>query len=441
MSELSNWSRVAAGNNESPPDGWPEGMLPSQVNNTAREDRAALAREFQTRAGKARTGGSGNIYTLTLDEPHTFSTLAGRIVSCTFDRANTGISWLNVNSLGAREIRRVDGSLVEPDDLPALDVDLLFYDGNHFTALTVPVDVTAATTALNEYLETVGATATAGTGSDFTLTYDDDSVSSLSSITGRLFGFKADRALIAGSAPRMNINGTGNLAVVDLNGDAATWSSNEGLLGFYDGSNFVVLKQGALDAGSVTADTTNFDGLLSSTDTDVQTALETLDEVGASEISVDVASFDGLLGDTDTDAQAALETLDDLDLGTQFSYASPDLDTTIPSDININTYFAPTLTIPPTGFIKFEINSEPSQLDPGPTFLPAIPCGAIRDLTAATAASAVGSGGEPITLIVPSTTTSQARFLIGRTSANGLLLAVTTTGLRSAGLRAWTYDT
>ena len=162
----------------------------------------------------------------------------------------------------------------------------------------------------------------------------------------------------------------------------------------------------------------------------------------AGDISVDASGFDGALSSGETDVQAALEAIDGLDiptLRTALDYASPDLDTTVPSDVEVNTYFAPTLTIPSTGFIKFEIDSEPSQNDLGPTFLPATPCGAIRDLTAATAASAVGSG-EPITFIIPSTTSGNARFLIGRTSANGLLLAVGTTSLRSAGIKAWIYD-
>jgi len=42
MSDLKNWSDVAADNSETPPDGWPEGMLRSDVNNSAREMMRAL---------------------------------------------------------------------------------------------------------------------------------------------------------------------------------------------------------------------------------------------------------------------------------------------------------------------------------------------------------------------------------------------------------------
>lgn len=44
MAELLTWSTTANSNNSTPPDGFPEGMFASQVNNSAREVMAALAR-------------------------------------------------------------------------------------------------------------------------------------------------------------------------------------------------------------------------------------------------------------------------------------------------------------------------------------------------------------------------------------------------------------
>lgn len=44
MSDVLTWSTTANSNNSTPPDGFPEGMFPSQVNNSAREMMAALAR-------------------------------------------------------------------------------------------------------------------------------------------------------------------------------------------------------------------------------------------------------------------------------------------------------------------------------------------------------------------------------------------------------------
>jgi len=42
MSDIKDWSTTAASNNASPPDGFPEGMAPSDVNNSAREVMASV---------------------------------------------------------------------------------------------------------------------------------------------------------------------------------------------------------------------------------------------------------------------------------------------------------------------------------------------------------------------------------------------------------------
>lgn len=44
MSEVGKWSVVASENNKPSPDGWPENMAPSDVNNSARENMAAIKR-------------------------------------------------------------------------------------------------------------------------------------------------------------------------------------------------------------------------------------------------------------------------------------------------------------------------------------------------------------------------------------------------------------
>ncbi len=40
--KISTWSTTAANNNQAAPNGWPEGMLRADVNNTARQDRASM---------------------------------------------------------------------------------------------------------------------------------------------------------------------------------------------------------------------------------------------------------------------------------------------------------------------------------------------------------------------------------------------------------------
>ena len=46
MSDIKNWADDAALNTETSPNGWPEGMPPSDVNNSAREMMAAIRRSY-----------------------------------------------------------------------------------------------------------------------------------------------------------------------------------------------------------------------------------------------------------------------------------------------------------------------------------------------------------------------------------------------------------
>lgn len=68
------------------------------------------------------------------------------------------------------------------------------------------------------------------------------------------------------------------------------------------------------EALSVLLDTTNFDKILSDADSDLQIAMETLDDHihAAEEITVDSSGFSAVLGISDSDVQHALETIDQL---------------------------------------------------------------------------------------------------------------------------------
>lgn len=107
MSELgnANWSETAASNNTTPPDGWPEGMNPSDVNNAAREMMSALKKEWNRQNVVKTTAGTSTAYTLTYDvaEAQYYSGQRfGFIVNATCGAAPT----LNINGLGAQNLRK-----------------------------------------------------------------------------------------------------------------------------------------------------------------------------------------------------------------------------------------------------------------------------------------------------------------------------------------------
>jgi len=108
VSEIYSWSETAASNNSAVPNGWPEGQLPSTVNDCAREMMAALNRDWNRSHVTISSTGSANAYVLTYSNAPTLT--HGMIFSFKANFANTGTATANVNSLGAVSIVLVDGA-------------------------------------------------------------------------------------------------------------------------------------------------------------------------------------------------------------------------------------------------------------------------------------------------------------------------------------------
>lgn len=85
MSGIELWSTTAGSNNSAPPNGAPEGMLPSGVNNTIRQIMAAVRVWFEApdyiNLGQTPTYVSSTSFTLVGDQ--TANYLVGRRVKCT----------------------------------------------------------------------------------------------------------------------------------------------------------------------------------------------------------------------------------------------------------------------------------------------------------------------------------------------------------------------
>ena len=88
MADISTWSPVDESNNQPPPDGWPEGMAPSGVNNCARAMMGAVRRFYdQIIAGTCRcrtcrsTGGTvtGDIMPTAISMSVTTPNVAGML--------------------------------------------------------------------------------------------------------------------------------------------------------------------------------------------------------------------------------------------------------------------------------------------------------------------------------------------------------------------------
>lgn len=98
----SNWNETDASNSSAAPDGAPEGMQPSGVNDTIRAIMGAIKRWFNWSSPKT-TAGTSTAYTLS------YGVAPGALVDgmshlVEFDQANGNGATLNVNSLGAQPI-------------------------------------------------------------------------------------------------------------------------------------------------------------------------------------------------------------------------------------------------------------------------------------------------------------------------------------------------
>lgn len=97
-----NWNEDDSSNNQTPPDGFPEGMAPSGVNNGARAIMGA-AKRFVNQQIPRTTAGSATAFTLTYPvAPGGY--VDGMTFRVQFHATNGVVATLNVNLLGAKPL-------------------------------------------------------------------------------------------------------------------------------------------------------------------------------------------------------------------------------------------------------------------------------------------------------------------------------------------------
>lgn len=131
--QASSWSEIDASNTAAPPDGWPSvTMRPNEVEPSARAMMGAIKRFYNRVNAVKASAGSANAQTLTYDvapaayvtgDAYTFRVGAGL--------TNTGATTLNVNSLGAKTIKRGTADLTG-NEIRAGEVVSVYYDGTDF---------------------------------------------------------------------------------------------------------------------------------------------------------------------------------------------------------------------------------------------------------------------------------------------------------------------
>ena len=166
MSDINSWSTTDASNNATPPDGFPENMAYSAVNNAARAVMGGTKRFFADIGGSLAAGGSADTYTLTLNSTYA-AYFEGMLFTCSIPADCTGgAATINVNSIGAATITTRDGAAPPLGSLKTGGLYTFRYDGTNFqiegsppALLNMPGEL-----AVTEVNETV-AQLSAGSGS------------------------------------------------------------------------------------------------------------------------------------------------------------------------------------------------------------------------------------------------------------------------------------
>lgn len=161
MADIATWSTTAASNNSASPNGFPENMAPSGLNDSAREVMAAIAKLYTDLGGNAIlvSGGSANAQTLTTTQTHA----ALDDMALTVFRAgytNTGAATMAVDGLTAKNIYH-HGQALTGYEIVAGNLYVLLYDedGDNYEI----VNPSATSKILAEQATT------SGTAFDFTI--------------------------------------------------------------------------------------------------------------------------------------------------------------------------------------------------------------------------------------------------------------------------------
>lgn len=205
MAEVFDWDIIAANNNDAPPNGAPENMEYSEVNDTMREFMAVLARFYATSlSGTKASAGSTTAYTLVSGQ--TISDYApGQMFTFAAHGTSTGAVTLNVDGLGAAAIVDSRGNQLTTGDIRSGGVYTVLRMASNFRVLghLAALSIQASGSTLTQaFLAT-------GTGNAITLT-----TGLLTAYAnGQLLAFRAAAANT--TAVTINIDGLGAEALED----------------------------------------------------------------------------------------------------------------------------------------------------------------------------------------------------------------------------------
>lgn len=170
---IETWSKTAGSNNASPPDGFPEGMAPGSVNDSAREVMAQVRRwaEQEVSATYASDTGSANAYAIAPAVAPSAATpyTTGAIYWFKAANANTGASTLNASGRGAKTIKKFTGSGIADlaaGDILANQLVAVVYDGTNMVMISPVASLGASASTTASGIVELATQAEVDTGTD-----------------------------------------------------------------------------------------------------------------------------------------------------------------------------------------------------------------------------------------------------------------------------------
>jgi len=130
MTNVSKWSTTAGSNSTTSPDGFPENMAPSGLNNSSREMMAALAKNHNDQNGSLILGGSGGAYTLTTNNANASLSDSAIIIARANHNASASAT-LNIDSLGVKEVKKYHDIPAGSGDIEAGQLCMFIYNYTH----------------------------------------------------------------------------------------------------------------------------------------------------------------------------------------------------------------------------------------------------------------------------------------------------------------------
>jgi len=187
-------------------------------------------------ASYATSTSAANTYTATFT-PALAAYVTGSIFAIKFTNHNTGAATLNVNSLGAKNIKNLDGSALSASDIADGMIALFSYDGTNLQLLNKNMATVIAN--INTAITNNGYTYAASTSSPNTYT---------ATLTPALTAYTTGMTVVikftnanTSTTPTLNLNSLGAVNIVHKNGTALNIGDiAAGMIAkfSYDGTNF-----------------------------------------------------------------------------------------------------------------------------------------------------------------------------------------------------------